>query len=98
MFWAKRRVSYAEYAPYQNRLEKLLFAHPLFYHEFIMVSTKTDEPGVSDYFVGLPNQSLFVGFDEFKPISESDLPKEIDSVLIADTTKEPFKSRFRSRG
>lgn|SRR5262245_32674932 len=98
MFWAKRRFSYAEYAPYQELLGRLSLAHPTFYPEFIMVTTNTDKRGVSDYFIGLPNQSLFVGFDGFEPVREDDLPKEIDSVLVADTTKEPFKSRFRLRG
>ena len=97
MFWAKRRFSFAEYAPYQNRLEQLLFANPTRYAEFIMVSTSTDDPGVSDYYVGVPNQSLLVGFDGFEPVAEPELPKEIDSLHIGDATKEPFKSRFRSR-
>jgi hypothetical protein len=98
LFWAKRRFSYADYAPYQDRLQLLLFANPTRYAEFIMVSTKADNPGVGDDYVGVPTQEMLAAFDDFEPVAEHELPKEIDALLIADTTKEPFKSRFRSRG
>ena len=94
MVWAKRRFAYAEFAPYQDLLGKLLFTFPIQYPEFIMVSVKAEGPGESDYYVGVPNKALLAGFDGFQDVSEAQLPKEIDTLLIADATKEPFKSRF----
>ena len=98
MFWAKRRFEYAAYGPYQDQLEKLLMANPTHYKEFLMVSTKTDDPAVSDYYIGVPSETFLAAFDGFERVAESDLPKEIDSFHLGDATKEPFKSRFRSRG
>lgn len=98
MIWVKRRFAAADYAPYMKRLENLLMANPTLYREFLMVSTNTDDVLVSDYYVGAPNKSLLVGFDGFERIAESDLPKEIDTFHLGDSTKEPFKSRFRFRG
>jgi hypothetical protein len=96
MMWVKRRFQFAEYAPYMDLLEKLLMANPTLYQEFIMVSVKTeDKSGESEYYVGVPNKALLARFDGFTPVEESELPKEIDTVLIADQTKEPFRSRFR---
>jgi hypothetical protein len=98
MFWAKRRFGYADYAPYQDRLQQLMLANSARHAEFIMVSCSAeDHPGMGDYYVGVPTQDLLAGFDGFEPVAERDLPKEIDTLLIADATKEPFKSRFRWR-
>lgn len=96
MIWVKRRFQFAEYGQYMDLLERLLMANPTLYQEFIMVSVKTeDKPGESGYYVGVPHKALLAGFDGFTPVEESELPKEIDTVLIADQTKEPFRSRFR---
>jgi hypothetical protein len=76
-------------------LQQLLFAHPAQYREFIMVATDTDKPGVSTYWVGVPTEPLFAVFDGFERVTETDLPKEIDSLCVADATKEPFTSRFK---
>jgi hypothetical protein len=96
MMWVKRCFQYADYAPYMDLLEKRLMANPTLYQEFIMVSIETgDKPGESEYYVGVPHKALLQGFEGFTPVEESELPKEIDSVLIADQTKEPFRSRFR---
>jgi hypothetical protein len=95
MFWAKRRFAYAEFAPYQDMMEKLLMANATLYREFIMVSVKAGDPGENDYYVGLPNKSLLAPFDGFQEVSEAQLPKEIDTLLVADATKEPFTSRFK---
>jgi hypothetical protein len=94
MVWIKRRFAAADYAPYMDYLTKLLFANPRQYQEFIMVSTKTPDAMVSDYYVGLPDEALAGGFDGFERVGESDLPKTIDVLLVADATKEPFTSRF----
>jgi hypothetical protein len=74
MIWIKRRFDGSDYVPYMDRLQKLLFANAPLYAEFIMVSTKTDDPLVDDYYIGVPNESLLVGFDGFKRVAESDLP------------------------
>jgi hypothetical protein len=94
MYWARRTLAYGDYSPYFYRLEKLMTANPVRYSEFIMVSTKTADSTVSVYYVGVPNAALLATFDEFERVDEFTLPKLIDVVHIADTTKEPFKSRF----
>lgn len=95
VIWGKRVFDGADYARYQDRLQQLLFTHPAQYREFIMVATDTDDPGVSIYWVGVPSEILFAPFDGFERVEEADLPKEIDSLCIADATKEPFTSRFK---
>ena len=96
MYWAKRRFRYADYAPYMDRLEKLLMTNPTLYQEFIMVSVETgEEVGESEYYVGVPHKALLIGFDGFTSVEESELPKEIDTLHIADATKQPFQSRFQ---
>jgi hypothetical protein len=97
MIWAKRRFEFATYAPYFDRLEKLLMANPTLYRQFIMVSTKTDDPGVDDYYVGVPAQAFLAAFDGFEIVGEDQLPNEIDTLHIADATTDEFKSRFRFR-
>lgn len=98
MFWVKRRFEYADYAPYMDRLEKLMMANAADYQQFIMVSTKTDKPGVSEFYIGVPRKELLQVFDGFTPVEEASLPREIDTLHLADATKEPFQSRFRFRG
>lgn len=95
MIWLKRQFRAADYAPYQNILEKLMMGSPAQYPEFLMVCKHTDDPLVSDYFIGLPNDSRVALFHGFQQVAESDLPKEIDSFLLGDQTKDPFKSRFK---
>ncbi len=97
MVWAKRRFAYAEFAPYQDMMEKLLMANPTQYQEFLMVSVKAGAPGESDYYIGLPNKILLAPFDGFQEVRETELPKEIDTFLLGDQTKEPFTSRFKFR-
>jgi hypothetical protein len=95
MFWAKRKFAYADYGRYQDLLARLQLANAARYPEFIMVSKRTADPGVSEYYVGVPQQSLLSLFDGFERVDESALPKVIDVLHLADATKEPFKSRFR---
>jgi len=95
MIWLKRRLAYADYAPFQDALEKLMMENPTLYKEFIMVRTKFADLHLKEYYVGLPDQSFASVFTDFDVAKESDLPKIIDSVHIADTTKEPFTSRFQ---
>jgi hypothetical protein len=76
-------------------MEKLLMANPMQYQEFLMVSVDAGAPGESDYYIGLPNKTLLAAFDGFQEVTEAQLPKEIDSFLLGDQTKEPFTSRFK---
>jgi hypothetical protein len=98
MIWVKRRLAAADSERYKERLNILSLANPTLYSEFLMVSTKTDDVLVSDYYIGVPNEALLSGFDGFERVAESALPKEIDAFHQGDMTKEPFKSRFRLRG
>jgi hypothetical protein len=94
MVWGKRRFSGIEYVPSFDLLEKLLMANAALHREFIMVSTKTSKPLVDDFFLGVPNKTFLALFDGFEEIEESDLPKRIDTLHIADATTDQFKSRF----
>jgi hypothetical protein len=58
MIWVKRRFDGVDYAPYMDRLQNLMLANATLYSEFLMVSTKTDDPLVDDYCIGFPNESL----------------------------------------
>jgi hypothetical protein len=40
------------------------------------------------------NEGFLAVFDGFERIGESDLPKVIDTLHIADASTEQFKSRF----
>lgn len=97
MIWLKKRFKHAEYGPAMDRLEKLLMAMPQRYAEFLMVSTRVGHTRESDYYVGVPTAEVAAAFPEFERITESDLPKEIDTFHLGDQTKEPFTSRFRFR-
>jgi hypothetical protein len=95
MIWGKRRFDGVEYIPYFERFEKLLIANGALYREFIMVSTKTDKPLTDDFYIGVPNKSFLAAFDGFEEISESELPKLIDTLHIADASTDNFKSLFQ---
>lgn len=97
MIWLKRRFRAADFAPHQDKLGELMMAMPTHYAEFLMVSTETEKPLVSDYYVGLPIAELARVFDGFEQVAEAELPREIDTFLLGDQTKEPFTSRFRFR-
>ncbi|MCP2219915.1 hypothetical protein [Bradyrhizobium elkanii] len=97
MIWLKRQFQAADFAPYQDRLESLMSLVPTRYAEFLMVSTETSRPLISDYYVGLPDESFAGKFDGFERVAETDLPREIDTFLFGDQTKEPFTSRFKFR-
>jgi hypothetical protein len=97
MIWLKRRFYAAEFGPYQDKLGELMMAMPTRYAEFLMVSTETEKPLVSDYYVGLPTETMAPFFDGFERVTEAELPREIDTFLLGDQTKEPFTSRFRFR-
>jgi hypothetical protein len=91
MFWAKRRFEWADYAPYQDRIEKLLMSNATQYREFMMFSIE-QKVGLSDVYVGVPAQAFLAVFDGFEPVAEQDLPKMVDSLLVADANA--FKERF----
>jgi len=62
-----------------------------------MAATDSDGPRASTYWVGVPSEALFALFDGFEQVQEADLPKEVNTLLVADATKEPFASRFIMR-
>jgi hypothetical protein len=98
MIWVKRRFAFADYAPYQDRLTNLLMANAVLYPQFIMVAVDVPgEPGVSDYYVGVPREQFLTGFDGFQRVTEEQLPTVIDSLCVADASKDEFKRRFRFR-
>ena len=97
MVWAKHRFAYADYSPYFDRLEKLLMANATLYRQFIMVSTETDNAGVSDYYVGVPIKRSWRILTDLKRSGKTELPTEIDALHIADATTDEFKSCFRFR-
>ena len=91
MLWAKRSFEWADYAPYQDRIEKLLMSNPAHYREFMMFSVE-QKVGLSDVYVGVPAQPFLAVFDGFVAVAENDLPKVVDSLLVADANA--FKERF----
>jgi|SRR5215469_6724357 len=99
MVWAKRRFAQldVDYAPYQDAMWKLMLANAQRYQEFLMFSVEVGPLGESDYYIGLPIKAFVGAFDGFQEVSEADLPKEIDTFLLGDQTKEPFTSRFKFR-
>jgi hypothetical protein len=97
MIWAKRQFEYAGYAPYQDRLGDLQLANASVFRQFIMVSVNTSKPGVSEVIIGLPNKTFLPLFDGFEEIPEGGLPKEIDTLLLADVASDEFNSRFKFR-
>jgi hypothetical protein len=98
MFWGKRQFKGAEYGPYQDRLGDLQLANASRHREFMMVSTKV-KAGLSDYYVGVPSKELMALFDGFEPVGEGELPKVVDSLVLADMDafKESFKFRHELR-
>jgi hypothetical protein len=98
MEWIKRRFQYAEYGRYMDRLSELQVQNPALYQQFMMVGVKRLHRGEEDeYYIGVPDKRFLVWFDGFAQVGESELPKEIDIVLLADQTKKDFTSRFRFR-
>jgi hypothetical protein len=99
MIWAKRRFEKldVDYAPYQETMWKLMLANAQQYQEFLMFSVEVGPLGESDYYIGLPAKAFIAAFDGFQEVSEVELPKEIDTFLLGDQTKEPFTNRFKFR-
>jgi hypothetical protein len=91
MFWAKREFKWADYAPYQDRLGKLIMDNPTHYREFMMFSIEKTA-GVGDVYVGVPVKEFLAIFDGFEPVSEEMSPKVVDTLLVADANA--FADRF----
>jgi hypothetical protein len=95
LIWAKREFEWVDYSSSHDRLKKLLMANPAQYRQFIMVGVRTsNDPSRRVYYIGLPSSVFLTLFDGFEVVSEIELPKRIDCVLLADTTTEEFRSRF----
>jgi len=95
MFWAKREFQAADYAVCQDRLAKLMMADAGRYREYIMVSVKGKSVIDSIVYVGVPDQRLLAVFDGFDHVAEADLPKEIDTLLVAEGSSKEFTNRFK---
>ena len=96
MIWGKRAFSNTEdFGRYQERLLNLLYANPKQYREFMMVTTRTEDPESRMYYVGVPSEELAEGFDGFEHVPDEELPKEIDTVIVAAVESEEFTRRFR---
>ncbi|HEY3029183.1 MAG TPA: hypothetical protein VGJ68_03260, partial [Bradyrhizobium sp.] len=67
MIWGKRQFQWAEYAPYQDRLEKLQMANATRYREFMMFAIE-EKVGLQDIYVGVPTKELMAVFDGFEPV------------------------------
>jgi len=93
MIWAKRRFQGAEYAPYMDRLDKLLMADVARTPHYVMVSVEA-ECGDHDYYISVPDEALMRFFDGFTRVSESELPKEIDAFHLG-VEGEKFRRLFR---
>jgi hypothetical protein len=94
MFWAKRDFNYANYRPYQDALAELQAIYIHRHREFIMVSIDKISRGLGTYYVGVPERFLLGAFDGFEAVAESELPRFIDSLLLADVTSKEFSKRF----
>jgi hypothetical protein len=97
MIWLKRRFHGADYAPYQDLVEKLVLRMPTRNAEFIMVRADTEEdPLVSTYYVGLPDGTPTGQFDGFERVDESIFPIEVDTCLVSgDEAEELFVSQIK---
>ncbi|MBS0220092.1 MAG: hypothetical protein JSR91_05045 [Proteobacteria bacterium] len=90
MIWGKCRFEDADYAPYMAKLERLLMADVARERQYAMVSVE-DETG-EHYYVGVPDAILMRFFDDFEPVPESALPKEIDVLHVdAEAVQRLFK-------
>ncbi len=94
MFWRKRDFRAADYAVYQDRLVQMMMADAAHYREYMMVSVKGKSIIDSTIYVGVPHQSLLRTFDGFDEVSEAELPKKIDALLVAEGGSKEFTSRF----
>jgi hypothetical protein len=97
MIWAKREFTWAEYGPYQDRLAELMLANAPQYREFMMVGVNKPDRSKGDYYVGLPSPAFLALFDGFEVVPESELPRQIDCILVADATTDEFRARFAMR-
>jgi hypothetical protein len=95
MVWGKRLFVGGDYAPYQDKITKLMMGNAPLYRQFIMVSTNSEhDPAASLCYVGVPNELFLAHFDNFEHVEESELPRDI-TLLVGDSTSQEFKRRFQ---
>jgi hypothetical protein len=95
MNWGKRALSDIDFGRHHEHLLKLLYLNPGRYREFMMVATKTEDPAFRMYYVGVPPEVPTRAFEGFEYVPDEELPKEIDTVIVAAVESEEFRSRFR---
>jgi hypothetical protein len=96
MIWAKQRVSHTACMIYMETIGALQFEDPSSVGELMMVGLDVDGRH-QDVYISVPSRELLARFDGFEAVSETELPKEIDFIHIAEHTSGNFKKRFTLR-
>jgi hypothetical protein len=96
MIWAKQRVSHAACMIYMETIGALQFEDPSSVGELMMVGRDVDGRH-QDVYISVPSRELLARFDGFEAVSETELPKEIDFIHVAEHTSGQFEKRFTLR-
>jgi hypothetical protein len=96
MIWAKQRVSHTACMIYMKTIGALQFEHPSSVGELMMVGRDVDGRH-QDVYISVPSRELLARFDGFEAVSETELPKEIDFIHVAEHTSGEFEKRFTLR-
>jgi hypothetical protein len=94
MIWAKQRVAHTACMIYMETIGALQFEHPSSLGELTMVGRDVDGRH-QDVYISVPSRELLARFDGFEAVSETELPKEIDFIHVAEHTE--FEKRFTLR-
>ncbi len=93
MVWAKRRFKWAEYARYQDLIGDLQLKDATRFRDYLMFSVDTEKSGEAEIYISLPDTVMLALFDGFEAVPETDLPKDVDGLLLGDVTA--FDARFK---
>ena len=96
MIWAKQRVSHAACMIYMETIGALQLEDPSSVGELMMVGRDVDGRH-QDVYISVPSRELLARFDGFEAVSETELPKQIDFIHIAEHMSGNFKKRFTLR-
>ena len=96
MIWAKQRVAHTACMIYMKTIGALQFEHPSSVGELMMVGRDVDGRH-QDVYISVPSRELLARFDGFEAVSETELPKEIDFIHVAEHTSGEFEKRFTLR-
>jgi hypothetical protein len=87
MIWAKQRVAHTACMIYMETIGALQFEHPSSLGELTMVGRDVDGRH-QDVYISVPSRELLARFDGFEAVSETELPKEIDFIHVADGVRK----------